>query len=154
MIRVQQISDLEARVLRAVDLIERLRAENRTLSAELAESRERLEESEGRSQQLEEKLASLRSDQENVEQIIVRTLDKLDGLEDAWSEQQDEPPAEQQDEPPAEQQDQEEQADETPADAAELPADSPPAPPDPPEPPPNPPGSGASAAGDGSFGAG
>ena len=151
MIRVQQISDLEARVLRAVDLIERLRAENRTLSEALAESRERLEESEGRSREMEEKLAALRSDQENVEQIIVRTLDKLDGLEDAWAEQQDEPPAEQQDEPPAEQQDQEEQADETPADAAELPADSPPAPPDPP---PNPPGSGASAAGDGSFGAG
>ncbi len=133
MIRVQQIADLEARVLRAVDLIERLRAENHTLSAELSESRERLQESEARSRGLEKTLDDLRSEQEKVEQIVVRALDKLDGLEDAWPEQRDEPP-EIQDAP----------ADETPAGAVALP----------PDPPPNPPGSGASATGESSFGTG
>lgn len=130
MIRVQQIADLEARVLRAVDLIERLRADNRKLSAELSSSRERLRESEVRSKQLEEMLDSLRSDQENVEQIILRTLDKLDGLEDDWAEMQ-----QQEDRPAA------------PAGQGAVPADLPPAPP-------NPPDSGAAATGDRSFGTG
>lgn len=171
MIRVQQIADLEARVLRAVDLIERLRAENRTLSTELTESRERLTESrerltesQERSRQLEEKLTELRSDQENVEQIIVRTLDKLDGLEDAWAEQPDEPlEAEQDPDAAASEQADAAPVDEAPANAA--PADEAPAvdeasagaaypPPGPPAPPPSPPGAGASAAGERSFGPG
>lgn len=129
MIRVQQIADLEARVLRAVDLIERLRAENRKLSAELSESRKRLQESEVRSKQQEEMLESLRSDQQNVEQIILRTLDKLDGLEDDWAEMQ------QEDRPAA------------PADKVAVSADPSPAPTGPPD-------SGAAATGDRSFGTG
>ena len=79
MIRVQQIADLEARVLRAIDLIERLRAQNRTLSASL-------ESAEARTQELEGMLENVRGDQQNVEEIIQRTLNKLDGLEDAWAE--------------------------------------------------------------------
>ena len=115
MIRVQQIADLEARVLRAIDLIERLRTENRSLSAAL-------ESAEQRSRELEEMLANLRDDQQNVEQIILRTLNKLDGLEDAWSElQQEDRPA---------------------AASADAPDEEPTPPPDPP---PSPPGSGASA---------
>lgn len=180
MIRVQQIADLEARVLRAVDLIERLRAENRTLNAELTasrerltESQERLTESQERSRQLEEQLTELRSDQENVEQIIVRTLDKLDGLEDAWAEQPDEPlEAEQDPDAPADaaapEQSDAAPVDEAPADEApavdeasadEAPGDVPAAgaaypQPGPPDPPPSPPGAGAFAAGERPFGPG
>ena len=91
---VQQIADLEARVLRVIDLIERLRTENRTLTAEL-------ESTEQRSREQGKVLANLHSDQQNVEEIIVRTLNKLDGLEDAWEEmkQEDQPAAEQPDSP-------------------------------------------------------
>jgi predicted nuclease with TOPRIM domain len=115
MIRVQQIADLEARVLRAIDLIERLRTENRTLSASL-------DSAEQRSRELEGMLDNLRGDQQNVEQIILRTLNKLDGLEDAWAEMQQEDPA--------------------PADRTATP----------PDPPPSPPGSGAAGTDQGSLG--
>ncbi|MDE0222976.1 MAG: hypothetical protein OXJ90_27170 [Spirochaetaceae bacterium] len=128
MIRVQQIADLEARVLRAIDLIERLRAQNRTLSASL-------ESAEARTQELEGMLENVRGDQQNVEEIIQRTLNKLDGLEDAWAEmQKDDAPA-----------------------ASEVAAEEAAAPPDPP---PSPPGSTAAgtgqdpAGGQGSLGAG
>ncbi len=94
MIRVQQIADLEARVLRAIDLIERLRAQNRTLSASL-------ESAEARTQELEGMLETVRGDQQNVEEIIQRTLNKLDGLEDAWAEmQKDDAPAREAADPP------------------------------------------------------
>ena len=120
MIRVQQIADLEARVLRAIDLIERLRTENRTLGASL-------ESAEQRSRDLEIMLENLRGDQQNVEQIILRTLNKLDGLEDAWAELQ------QRDQPAA-----------PPADTSASP----------PDPPPSPPGSGVSGTGLSSLGTG
>ena len=120
MIRVQQIADLEARVLRAIDLIERLRTENRTLNASL-------ESAEQRSRDLEIMLENLRGDQQNVEQIILRTLNKLDGLEDAWAELQ------QRDQPAA-----------PPADTSASP----------PDPPPSPPGSGVSGTGLSSLGTG
>ncbi len=120
MIRVQQIADLEARVLRAIDLIERLRTENRTLNASL-------ESAEQRSRDLEIMLENLRGDQQNIEQIILRTLNKLDGLEDAWAELQ------QRDEPVA-----------PPADTSASP----------PDPPPSPPGSGVSGTGLSSLGTG
>jgi peptidoglycan hydrolase CwlO-like protein len=120
MIRVQQIADLEARVLRAIDLIERLRTENRTLNASL-------ESAEQRSRDLEIMLENLRGDQQNVEQIILRTLNKLDGLEDAWAELQ------QRDQPAA-----------PPADTSASP----------PDPPPSPPGSGVSGTGPSSLGTG
>lgn len=120
MIRVQQIADLEARVLRAIDLIERLRTENRTLNASL-------ESAEQRSRDLEIMLENLRGDQQNVEQIILRTLNKLDGLEDAWAELQ------QKDQPAA-----------PPADTSASP----------PDPPPSPPGSGVSGTGLSSLGTG
>lgn len=120
MIRVQQIADLEARVLRAIDLIERLRTENRTLNASL-------ESAEQRSRDLEIMLENLRGDQQNIEQIILRTLNKLDGLEDAWAELQ------QKDQPAA-----------PPADTSASP----------PDPPPSPPGSGVSGTGLSSLGTG
>lgn len=119
MIRVQQIADLEARVLRAIDLIERLRAQNRTLSASL-------ESADARTQELEGMLENVRGDQQNVEEIIQRTLNKLDGLEDAWAEmQKDDAPA-------------------VSEGAAEAAA--------PPDPPPSPPGSTAAGAGQDSLG--
>ena len=94
MIRVQQIANLEARVLRAIDLIERLRAQNRTLSTSL-------ESAEARTRELEGMLDTVRGDQQNVEEIIQRTLNKLDGLEDAWAEmQKDDAPAEEAAAPP------------------------------------------------------
>ncbi len=101
MIRVQQIADLEARVLRAIDLIERLRAENRTLSTSLESAEARAREAEGM-------LESVRSDQQGVEEIVQRTLNKLDGLEEAWAEMQ---------------------KDDAPAEAAAAPPDPPPSPP-------------------------
>lgn len=82
MIGVKQIADLEARVLRAVELIERLRNENRTLSSELQVSETLTRKQEGM-------LKQLRDGEQEVEQIIVRTLSKLDGLESAWAELED-----------------------------------------------------------------
>ena len=81
MIDTQQIADLEARVLRIIDLAERLRVENLALNEELQASIVRNGE-------LETQFEQLREGQQEVDKIISRTLKKLDGLENAWAESQ------------------------------------------------------------------
>ena len=83
---VHKIADLETRVLRAIDLIGRLREENQTL-------RSSLETTQQRSHQQDDIVAKLRADHQNVEEVIVRTLSKLDGLEDTWAEIQQKDPS-------------------------------------------------------------
>ena len=81
MMDTQQIANLEARVLRIIGLTEQLQTENLALTDELQTSRDRNGE-------LEIKIERLREGQTEVEKIISRTLQKLDGLESTWAELQ------------------------------------------------------------------
>jgi chromosome segregation ATPase len=103
MISVEQIHHLEARIERVLGTLAELRVANASLTAELQaanaaadESARKLEESERNRHaadqkllDLEGKLSRLRSDQEEIEATINRTLHQLDELEGGLSE----PPA-------------------------------------------------------------
>lgn len=77
----QQIANLEARVLRVIGLTEQLQSEKLALTDELQTSKTRNDE-------LEIKIEQLKDGQQEVEKIISRTLQKLDGLEGAWAQLQ------------------------------------------------------------------
>ena len=75
MITLEQVRQLEARVKRAVDLIDRLRGENTVL-------KERLEKNEHRLRELEDLVEGFRTDQDQIEEGIRDILNQLNSLED------------------------------------------------------------------------
>lgn len=75
MIRLDQIRLLESKVNKAVEQIRLLREENKA-------QKRTLEKSQARLQELETLVAQFRSDQEEIEQGILRALKNLDKLED------------------------------------------------------------------------
>ncbi len=79
MISLEQIRSLQERVHTAVSRI-------RTLSAENATLKERLESNEKRISELETLISAFKSDQEEIEAGIVAALRHLDELEDSVSE--------------------------------------------------------------------
>jgi peptidoglycan hydrolase CwlO-like protein len=75
MIRLDQIKLLESKVNKAVEQIRLLREESKTL-------RRTVEKSQARMQELEGLVAQFKSDQDEIEQGILRALKNLDKLED------------------------------------------------------------------------
>jgi septal ring factor EnvC (AmiA/AmiB activator) len=75
MIRLDQIKLLEGKVNRAVEQIRLLRDENKALKRTVEKSQARMGELEGL-------VARFKSDQEEIEQGILRALKNLDKLED------------------------------------------------------------------------
>ena len=75
MIGLDQIKLLESKVNKAVEQIRVLREENKTL-------KRTVEKSQARMQELEGMVARFRSDQDEIEQGILRALKNLDKLED------------------------------------------------------------------------
>jgi septal ring factor EnvC (AmiA/AmiB activator) len=75
MIGLDQIKLLESKVNKAVEQIRVLREENKALKRSVEKSQSRLQELEGL-------VARFRSDQEEIEQGILRALKNLDKLED------------------------------------------------------------------------
>jgi hypothetical protein len=87
MITLEQIRLLESRITRAVDLIRVLKEENSTL-------RKGLESAQKRMKELESLVEGFKSDQAEIESVIIRTLHSLDELEEgAAARRQDRAPA-------------------------------------------------------------
>ncbi len=75
MITLEQIRQLEAKIVKAVELIRSLKEENKTL-------RRAVNSAQGRMHELEKLVDDFKSDQQEIEQCIVRALDNLDRLEE------------------------------------------------------------------------
>ena len=75
MITLEQIRLLEGKITRAIDLIRVLKEENATL-------RKGLESAQKRMKELEALVDGFKTDQKEIESVIVRTLHNLDELEE------------------------------------------------------------------------
>jgi peptidoglycan hydrolase CwlO-like protein len=75
MITLEQIKQLESKITRALELIKVLRDENSTLRRGLESAQKRMKE-------LETLVDGFKTDQREIESVIVRTLRNLDELED------------------------------------------------------------------------
>jgi peptidoglycan hydrolase CwlO-like protein len=75
MITLEQIRLLESKIARAIELIRVLKEENSTL-------RKGLESAQKRMKELESLVDGFKSDQNEIESVIVRTLHNLDELEE------------------------------------------------------------------------
>jgi chromosome segregation ATPase len=75
MITLEQIRLLEGKIGKAVELIHSLKEENKTL-------RRAVNSAQGRMHELEKLVDDFKSDQQEIEQCIVRALDNLDRLEE------------------------------------------------------------------------
>jgi TolA-binding protein len=76
MITLEQIRLLESKITRALDLIRVLKEENSTL-------RKGLESAQRRMRELETLVDGFKTDQKEIESVIVRTLHNLDELEES-----------------------------------------------------------------------
>jgi peptidoglycan hydrolase CwlO-like protein len=79
MITLEQIRLLESKIGKAVELIRTLKEENKTL-------RRAVNSAQGRMRELEKLVDTFKSDQQEIEQCIVRALDNLDRLEEEVAE--------------------------------------------------------------------
>ena len=79
MINLEQIQELGKKINNAVELINRLKEENKTLKTVI-------EKSKGRMTELEKLVTDFKNDQSEIEQTILNAIDKLDRLEDEISE--------------------------------------------------------------------
>jgi len=87
MIGLEQIRLLEGKISRAIDLIRVLKEENATL-------RKGLDSAQLRMRELETLVEGFKTDQKEIESVIVRTLKNLDELEETSSAKKAEPPRE------------------------------------------------------------
>jgi len=76
MISLEQIRLLEGKITRAIELIRVLKEENATLRRGLESAQKRMKE-------LEALVEGFKTDQREIESVIVRTLKHLDELEEA-----------------------------------------------------------------------
>jgi peptidoglycan hydrolase CwlO-like protein len=84
MISLEQIRLLEAKIIKAVELIRTLKAENTSL-------RKTLDSAQARMQDLEKLVGQLKTDQKEIEQSILRAIQNLDALEDEVSDSAGDP---------------------------------------------------------------
>ena len=78
MISLEQIRLLENRITRALDRIKALREENQALRGGIDSANKRMKE-------LEALIEGFKTDQQEIEEIVVRALGTLDELEDGIS---------------------------------------------------------------------
>ena len=75
MITLEQIHQLDKKVYNAVELIQKLRSENKSLELKLDGYEKRIEE-------LQKLVSDYKEDQGEIEKGILKALDQLDALED------------------------------------------------------------------------
>jgi FtsZ-binding cell division protein ZapB len=76
MVTLEQVRQLETKIGKAIDYVNRVRGENARLQGELEGSQKRVAE-------LEETVQRFREDQSRIEEGILAALDRLDQFEDA-----------------------------------------------------------------------
>ncbi len=79
MITLEQMRLLEAKIGKAVEMIRSLKEENKTM-------RRAVNSAQGRMRDLEKLVDNFKSDQQEIEQCVVRALDNLDRLEEEVAE--------------------------------------------------------------------
>lgn len=84
MINLDQIRLLESKTIKAIELINVLKEENKALKKTIDTSQARMEE-------LENLVQKFKSDQEEIEQSILRAMKNLEQLEDEITEPETEP---------------------------------------------------------------
>ena len=110
MISLEQIRLLETKITKAVELIKSLKDENKTLRRAVSSAQTRMRE-------LEKLVGDFKSDQQEIEQCILRALENLDRLEEEVVEKKGRRPAQERAEAPKA----ESPAEEAPAEPADLP---------------------------------
>lgn len=83
MIHLDQIRLLESKTIKAIELINMLREENKAL-------KKTIDTSQGRMEELENLVQEFKSDQDEIEQSIVRAMKNLEQLEDEITEPESE----------------------------------------------------------------
>jgi chromosome segregation ATPase len=79
MITLEQMRLLESKIGKAVEMIRSLKEENKTM-------RRAVNSAQGRMRDLEKLVDNFKSDQQEIEQCVVRALDNLDRLEEEVAE--------------------------------------------------------------------
>jgi len=79
MITLEQMRLLETKIGKAVEMIRSLKEENKTM-------RRAVNSAQGRMRELEKLVDNFKSDQQEIEQCVVRALDNLDRLEEEVAE--------------------------------------------------------------------
>jgi len=86
MISLEQVQELETKVAKAIEYVQRVNAENAALSSERAGLQQKLEANQKRLDELELLVMRFKEDQGRIEDGIVAALDRLNQFEEAFEE--------------------------------------------------------------------
>jgi len=84
MISLEQVQELETKVAKAIEYVQKVNAENSALSAERAGLQQKLEANQKRLNELELLVMRFKEDQGRIEDGIVAALDRLSQFEEAF----------------------------------------------------------------------
>jgi predicted nuclease with TOPRIM domain len=84
MVSLEQVQLLESRANKAIEVVERLKAENATLSSERVALKAKLEANQKRLDELEVLVMRFKEDQGRIEDGIIAALDRLSQFEEAF----------------------------------------------------------------------
>jgi FtsZ-binding cell division protein ZapB len=84
MISLEQVQELETKVAKAIEYVQKVNAENAVLSAERAGLQQKLETNQKRLDELELLVMRFKEDQGRIEDGIVAALDRLSQFEEAF----------------------------------------------------------------------
>jgi len=84
MISLEQVQELETKVAKAIEYVQRVNAENAALSSDRAGLQQKLEANQKRLDELELLVMRFKEDQGRIEDGIVAALDRLNQFEEAF----------------------------------------------------------------------
>jgi len=84
MISLEQVQELETKVAKAIEYVQKVNAENAALSSERASLQQKLETNQKRLDELELLVMRFKEDQGRIEDGIVAALDRLSQFEEAF----------------------------------------------------------------------
>jgi len=84
MISLEQVQELETKVAKAIEYVQKVNAENAALSSERASLQQKLDANQKRLEELELLVMRFKEDQGRIEDGIVAALDRLSQFEEAF----------------------------------------------------------------------